>query len=130
MRMNIDPFGPDVTLHHIGLVVASINVVVPDDEVSFDPIQKVKGAFLLAPGDAGRTDRTSGRRLAGDAELRKGTKLVHFCYEVDNLKAAIELCTKDGFPCIAKPVPAVALYKRHIAWVFHLVFGPFELLER
>ena len=128
--MNIDPFGPDATLHHVGLVVASISAVAPDNEIFFDPIQKVKVSFISIQGMPVELIEPQGEESPVMQSLRKGTKLVHFCYEVDNLKAAIVLCTQDGFRYIAKPVPAVAFNQRHIAWVFHRVFGLFELLER
>ena len=128
--MNINPLGPDATLHHVGLVVASINAVAPDDEVFFDPVQKVNVAFISLQGMPVELIEPQGEDSPVMQSLHKGTKLVHFAYECDDLEATIELCAKDGFRCIAKPVPAVAFEQRKIAWVFHRVFGLFELIER
>lgn len=128
--MNIDPFGADATLHHVGLVVASIEAVAPDKEVIFDPVQKVKVSFVSLQGVPVELIEPQGEDSPVMQSLRKGTKLVHFCYQVGDLEASLEQCAKEGFRCIARPVPAVAFDQRRIAWVFHRVFGLFELVER
>ncbi len=128
--MNIDPFGPDATLHHVGLVVPVIDSLSPGSEVCFDPLQKVNVAFVNLQGVPVELIEPQGDDSPVMQSLRKGIKLVHLCYEVTDLEAVIQHCAEEGFRCIAQPVPAVAFGQRHIAWVYHKVFGLFELLER
>ena len=128
--MNIEPFGPQATLHHVGLVVSSIDEVSPESEVFLDPIQKVKVSFISLQGVPVELISPHGEDSPVLQSLRKGTKLVHLCYEVDDLEKTIEECARHGFRCITKPVSAVAFGNRRIAWLFHRFFGLFELLER
>lgn len=123
-------FGVDATLHHIGLAVSSIREVCPDCEVVSEQTQKVHLAFvsvggvtleLLEPLDADSPVAQS---------LRQGIKLLHLCYEVPDLEAAVECCRADGFHRISKPIPTTALNNRRIVWVFSKHYGLVELLER
>ena len=126
----MQPFGPNTTLHHIGLVVPSIQEVCPDCQISADPIQKVNVAFIYQHGQKLELIEPQGEKSPVSQSLQKGTKLVHLCYEVENIEEAISLSAQHGFRCIAKPVPAVAFDQRCIAWVFHRTFGLIELLEK
>ena len=128
--MHIEPFGPDATLHHVGMVVPSIHALYPDLEITFDPIQKVDVAFMHLQGVRVELIEPRGDDSPVKQSLLKGTKLVHLCYEVDDLDQTLADCAKEGFRCIAKPVPAVAFEDRGIAWVIHRSVGLFELLQR
>lgn len=125
-----DFFGPSAKLDHVGLVVRSIAKISPDEETVSDPIQKVNIAFVnfhdtkvefLEPHDESSPVWKS---------LTKGEKLLHLCYEVDDLDEALQRGRQHGFHCIRRPVPAVAFNNRLIAWVYHAEFGLFELLQR
>jgi methylmalonyl-CoA/ethylmalonyl-CoA epimerase len=124
------PFGAGATLHHIGCVVASIDSVSSGAEIHFDPIQKVNVTFTSIHEVPLELIEPVGEDSPVKQSLRKGTKLVHLCFEVDNLESTLDECAGQGFRCIARPVPAVAFDGRRIAWVFHREFGLFELLER
>jgi methylmalonyl-CoA/ethylmalonyl-CoA epimerase len=130
ISLHIEPFGHSATLHHVGLVVPSIHAQYPDLEITFDPIQKVGVAFFHLHGVRVELIEPKGEDSPVQQSLRKGTKLVHMCYEVEDLEQVMIDCAKEGFRCIAKPVPAVAFDGRNIAWVFHRVLGLFELLQR
>ncbi len=43
-----------------------------------------------------------------DLSLKKGQRLVHLCFRVSDIDDAIKKGRKNGFHCIAKPVPAKA----------------------
>jgi len=125
-----DFFGASAKLDHVGLVVRSIRDLCPDEMTVSDPIQKVNIAFanfhdtkveLLEPHDESSPVWKS---------LTKGEKLLHICYEVDDLEEALQRGRQHGFHCIRRPVPAIAFDNRLIAWVYHAQFGLFELLER
>ena len=62
--------------------------------------------------------------------LKKGIKLVHLCFEVPDIEAAIARGIEHSFMQIAPPVPAPAFEGRRIAWVYHAALGLFELLEK
>lgn len=116
-------------LHHIGFVVPSIQEsgksfclalgMTWDEDIVFDPIQKVRVTFLEgnSPTDAlielvepGGPESPVSRFL----ERRGG--LHHLCYEVADLEAHLKFCESVGTIVIQQPVPAVAFAGRRIAW--------------
>jgi len=118
-------FGNDAKFHHIGVAVKSINNSL---EQITDPIQKVKIAFielgeitleLLEPADDCSPITTS---------IQKKNKLVHICYSVPNIDAAIICCKNFGFKTISKKQKAVA-FDKYIIWVYSATYGLIELIE-
>lgn len=122
------PPGP-IKLHHIGFVVPSIQEsgksfclalgATWDENVVFDPIQKVRVTFLQgnSPTDPlielvepGGPESPVSRFL----ERRGG--LHHLCYEMADLEAHLTFCQSVGTIIIHPPVPAVAFSGRRIAW--------------
>lgn len=128
--IKLQPFGHNTTLHHIGLVVPSIQAVCPDCQIFEDPIQKVNVAFVFLHNQYLELIEPNGEKSPVLLSLQKGTKLVHLCYEVENIEEALSLGGLEGYHCLAKPVPAVAFDQRRIAWVFHRSYGLIELLEK
>lgn len=129
--MNRDqPFGPSATLHHIGLAVQDIAVAWAGVEIFEDRLQKVRVAFVLINGQCIELIQPLSEDSPVSQSLRKGSKLVHLCYSVDDIDDAITHGAAQGYRCIGKPVPAVAFNQRRIAWLFHRQFGLFELVER
>lgn len=128
--MRADLFGPGAKLHHVGVAVRSITAAgVGDVTVTHDPTQKVRVAFVNV-GDA----RLELVEPAGDdspinASLSKGNRLLHLCYEVSDLPAAMAAAGAHRFRTVAEPVPAVAFDGQPIAWVYHPVWGLIELLQ-
>jgi hypothetical protein len=124
-----EPFGPSAELDHVGLAVESMSSLRSGDDVTHDPVQRVKLAFLsmhdapvelVEPGEGGSPVR---RLLDG------GNHLYHLCFRVPNLESAIEEAKRHGFHRLGKPVPAPALGGKSIAWVFSKLYGLFELVE-
>src|SRR3954465_15392322 len=126
---DIDLFGPGATFHHIGLVVAKIDDAHPGLTKFIDPLQDVAVAFADVHGATVEFIEPTSPKSPVAANLAKGIKLVHLCYAVPDLQAAIDHAAKKGVRLIARPVPAVAFDGRKIAWLFHPKMGLFELVE-
>jgi methylmalonyl-CoA/ethylmalonyl-CoA epimerase len=128
-----------MNLHHIGMAVKNIeearkrlSFLGHISETCLDPIQNVKLAFitptdinspsieLIEPVD----DKSPVNNL-----LKKGVSLYHLCYSVKNLDEAIKEMKQYGFIPFSKPVPAVALQNKKIAFVFSKDNIIIELLE-
>lgn len=128
--------------HHVGIAVHDLAEAIPVYQRLFgyvcisgpfdDPIQKVAVCFLsrgecdpvlelVAPlGENSPVDRT----------LKKGGGTYHICYEVPNIRPAIDHLTNAGCFLISGPVPAVAFQMREIAWLMTNVNLLVELVER
>lgn len=135
------PPGP-VKFHHVGFVVSSIQesgkcfgVAIGatwDGNLVFDPIQKVRVAFLRGscPTDPlielvepGGPESPVSRFL----ERRGG--LHHLCYEVADLERHLKFCQSADSIIMQTPVPAVAFAGRRIAWILTAKNLVVELLE-
>lgn len=125
-----DPFGADATFHHVGLAVRSIEAVAPGADIVEDPIQNVRVSFVDWNGARMEFIEPVDESSPVTRSLKTGQRLQHLCFEVDSLDAALPAAAARGFHSLGKPVPAVAFGGRRIAWVYHAVFGLFELLER
>jgi methylmalonyl-CoA/ethylmalonyl-CoA epimerase len=130
-------------LHHLGFVVASISAVAEefaasvsarwDGEITHDPIQRVRVAFL-SPADS----RNPVFELIEPASevspvsnfLKKRGGLHHVCYEIDDLESGLGDARNAGLAIVAAPAPAVAFGGRRIAWVCSKSRLLVELLER
>ena len=131
------------TVHHLGFVVASIADAAEefaasvsahwDGEITHDPIQRVRVAFL-SPSDV----RNPVFELIEPASetspvskfLKKGGGLHHVCYEIDDLESGLREARSSGLAIVAAPAPAVAFGGRRIAWVCSKRRLLLELLER
>lgn len=131
------------TLHHLGVVVASISTVAEDFSASmsaswnghiiYDPLQQVRVAFFH-PIDE-RNPVLELVEPAGEASpvtnfLSKRVGLHHICYEVDDLESVLQAARATGFLIVSTPKPAVALSGRRIAWVCSKSRLLMEFLER
>ena len=123
-------FGEEASLHHVGLAVRSIREANPACEVAVEATQGVSFAFLELNGITLELLAPYGDRSPIARSVNDGVKLLHLCYEVPDLEAAIEHCRPAGFHRLRAPVPAPAFENRRIAWVFSRIYGLFELLER
>ncbi len=126
----VDAFGPDARLHHVGVAVKSIAAVRPDLMAVHDPIQKVRVAFFRLHDLTIELIEPAADDAPVHRSLRAGSTLVHTCFEVDDVDAALVSGRRAGYAMLRPPVPAVAFANRRIAWVMHRAFGLVELLER
>jgi methylmalonyl-CoA/ethylmalonyl-CoA epimerase len=125
-----DFFGSGARLHHVGLAVDSIRAAAPLARPIENPTERVLMAFvrlhdvtleLLEPlGD----DSPIARSRAG------GQKLLHLCFEVPELAAALEHCRSHGFHRISKPTRIPEFEDRRVVWVHHGDYGLFELVDQ
>lgn len=122
-------FGDDAKFHHVGIAAKEFPEHFNESKKWTDPIQKVTVAFgdfnglpveLICPAFANSPI---------DESLRKNNKLVHLCYEVPDIKPALECAKSFGFMQIASPQPATAFEDRPIVWLYHKHYGLFELIQ-
>ena len=122
-------FGPGAKFHHVGLAVPSIDDLgIAGIHKVHDPIQKVSVAFADLHGTCVEFIEPAAVDSPVTASLKKGIKLVHLCVEVPDLKTAIEFAETQGLRQLSVPAPAIAFDGRLIVWLFHPMYGLFELL--
>lgn len=130
LEPSIEAFGPDARLHHVGAVVPSIADQGLDLEPIHDPLQRVRVAFVDLAGTTIELVEPASDDSPIRRSLEKGGKLLHLCFEVPELDAALGSAAVHGFRALGPAQPAVAFGGRRIAWCFSPVFGLVELLER
>lgn len=128
-------------INHIGIVVRDIEESIRYYETCFDfffdgaiyedAIQKVKVTFIKIPGQNLKFELLE--PLTEDSPimnaLRKGGGLNHICYEVQNIKQAIQSLLDNGNRLISGPTPAIAFQNRNIAFIYTKQREIIELLE-
>jgi methylmalonyl-CoA/ethylmalonyl-CoA epimerase len=132
-----------VKLHHIGFVVSSIHEssqsfvlalgATWDENVVFDPIQKVRVAFFEGRNPADpliELVEPGGPDSPVSRFVERGGGLHHLCYEVENMESYLAFCKSVGTIIIRPPVPAVAFGGRRIAWAVTKKKLLLEFLER
>ncbi|MCK6630569.1 MAG: VOC family protein [Anaerolineae bacterium] len=130
--LELNMFGDGAVFDHVGLAVRSIEATLDgNDEATIfdDNIQKVSVAFIRMNGIKVELIEPLGEKTPVALSLKKGQQLVHLCFRVPDIEAAIEKGREHGFHCIARPVPAVAFGCRRIAWLFSRVYGLVEIVE-
>ena len=123
-------FKENAKFHHIGLAVKSIKSLIPGIKPIRDPIQKVLVAFISLEKTTIELLEPISKNSPVYNNLKNNNKLCHICFEVSNLKKAIENAKKKGFHVIKKPVPAVALGNREVCFLYHPDYYIVELLQR
>ncbi len=123
-------FGKEARFHHIGMAVESIRAINPACEIFVEKTQRVSLAFIHLNGIRIELLEPWGDNSPIAKSLREGVKLLHLCYEVPDLQAALGICSLAGFHRISTPVPAPVFDNRRIVWVFSKQYGLFELVER
>ncbi len=134
---------PAKRLHHVGIVVASLQAEIDgyakslgasaDVPIFYDPLQKVRVAFLH-PGTGATAAVELVEPAAADSPVSRfaaaGGGLHHLCYEVDDLDASLLESRRAGSFVVRAPAPAVAFDQRRIAWVLTRQKLLVEFLER
>jgi methylmalonyl-CoA/ethylmalonyl-CoA epimerase len=117
------------SFHHVGVAVRDLQAAAQvlknlfNYEVSSgpfdDPIQKVSVCFLSrGQGDTAlELVAPLGPDSPIDRTLQKGGGAYHVCYQVPDIRAAIDYLTGEGAFLLSGPVPAVAFEMREIAWL-------------
>jgi methylmalonyl-CoA/ethylmalonyl-CoA epimerase len=122
----------DLSLHHIGYVVDSIENRIANLAASLaarvvpgifeDSIQRSRVAFLaLPPWEPQSVQMELVQPASPDSPvtrfLDQGGGFHHLCYEVDHLEAQIKKMKAQHAVLIRSPKPAVAFGGRRIAWI-------------
>src|SRR5258708_549413 len=135
------PGGKDLKLHHVRIVVNSIERssgrycrlfglqrVTP---VVTDERQRVNVQFLAS--EAGATSLELIEPLPGSSPARgaleKGGGLNHLCFEVEDIATFVQQAESEGAVCVCPPVPAIAFSGRRIAFLYYREIGLIEFLE-
>jgi methylmalonyl-CoA/ethylmalonyl-CoA epimerase len=130
-----------LTFHHVGIAVRDLQEAIPNYKNLFgyeivsgpfdDPIQKVSVCFLSrGEGDATiELVAPLGPNSPIDGTLKKGGGTYHFCYQVDDIAAAIRHFTEHGSMLLSGPVPAVAFEMREIAWLMTEAYLLVEVVQ-
>jgi methylmalonyl-CoA/ethylmalonyl-CoA epimerase len=117
------------TFHHVGVAVQDIRAAIPVYKNLFgyevtagpfdDPIQNVSVCFLSRGGGDPAIELVApfGPNSPVARTLKKGGGTYHICYEVPDIRAAIEHLKTNGAFLLNGPVPAVAFAMREIAWL-------------
>ena len=130
MVLEYNFLGTEAEFHHIGLAVNSIKNINSECKIITDKIQNVSVSFIRLNGINFELIEPLNDFSPIIQSLKKGIKLLHICYEVNDIYRELEGCRRHGFHCIAKPVPAIAFNGRKIAWIYNAHYGLFELLAR
>ena len=123
-------FGDEARFHHIGIGVPSIRAVCPSCEVIENRTQGVAMAFVDLHGVTLELLEPLDETSPIARSVRSGTKLLHLCYEVADLEAAIARGRDAGFHRVSRPVTVPEYGNRRIAWVVSTQLGLVELLEK
>lgn len=128
-------------LHHVGIVVKSIEESVPRycqffglrpiTELITDDKQRVNVQFLAT--ESGATNVELIEPLPGKSPVRlaleKGGGLNHLCFEVEDVGECMRQAESDGVICVCPPVPAAAFGGRRIAFFLYRGIGLVEFVE-
>ena len=124
--------------HHVGITVEDIDSglqmwkevfidVLEQFSVKqcFDPLQEVE-LCLFEAGNL-KIELVSGEKVKNF--LRRGTKIYHICFEVDNLERKIENLINKGCILVSSPKPAILFEGRRVAFLITPMGFLIELLE-
>lgn len=121
-------FGNGFRLHHIGVCVENLSNLVQIEKIIKDTSQGVYLSFIKLGDSTIEVLQPIDEKSPIFAAANKGQKLLHLCYEVDDLHRAIQTCIDSKFFLVRSPVTAVAFPGQEIAWLFSKNFGLIELL--
>ena len=124
-----EPFGPGAEFDHVGLALASIAGANCNREITPDPVQRVKLAFLSFHDAPVELVEPMDSNSPVSRLLETGSHLYHLCFRVPDLERAAGEARHHGFHRLGKPAAAPALGGRNIVWLFSKQYGLFELVE-
>ena len=100
-----------------------------EGEVFLDPLQKIRGCFLVGPGPRLELLTPEGDGSPIEGYLARGTKIYHQAFETDAFASDLDGLTARGRKVTAGPIPAVAFGGRNIAFVLLPTLNLIELIE-
>jgi len=128
---------------HLGVAVPDVGKALPSFREVFgyrvlsgpvdDPVNKVSVCFL-GTDEPGEPVVELVAPLGEDSPvgriLSAGGGAYHMCYEVDDVEQTLAEVRSKGCVIISRPVPAVALEGRRIAWFYTPARQVVEIVER
>ncbi len=135
------PGGKNLKLHHVGIVVHSIERSVarycqlfglqPVSPVVTDERQRVNVQFLASEAEVTCLELIEPLPGSSPARgaLEKGGGLNHLCFEVADIATFVQHAELEGAVCVCPPVPASAFGGRRIAFLYYREVGLIEFLE-
>lgn len=127
-----DFFGKAARFHHVGLGVRSIEALAPAADCApiMNNAEGVSLAFIDLNGVRIELLEPIGENSPIAASVRSGKKLLHLCYEVEDLESAAESYRLAGFHRLGPARQEPIFDGRKVVWVFSRHLGLFELIER
>lgn len=133
----MDPY----KLHHVGIAVHDMPAAIDEYVRLFnyvlssgpydDPLQQVSVCFLHHPADGTVLELVA--PLGDSSTIKRHLKQggpYHLCYEVPDLRAAMQFLEQQGAFLVSGPTPAVAFGMRPIAWFVTSTRLLVELLQQ
>ncbi|MCW6509535.1 VOC family protein [Lichenifustis flavocetrariae] len=124
--------------HHLGLACRSIDretqswisLGYRQEGSDFeDPIQGVRGRFLIGPGPRLELLMPSGPESPINGMIDRGVKLYHHAFETPSMNDLLAALGAAGCKLTVAPVPAVAFAGRRIAFFLMPNMNLIELIE-
>ena len=127
-------------VHHIGYAVKDINGSInvfeslgyKASEIVKDDLRKVNICFMEKDGYVVELISPISKDVPSvvDGVLKKsGNTPYHICYEVPNLKEAIDELKEKNFKAIIPPQEACAIEGRNVCFLFNKDIGIIEIVE-
>lgn len=127
-----------LAFHHLGVACRNLDAEAralgalgyqQEGEEFVDPVQGVRGRFLVGPGPRLEILVALGESQVLSPWLATGVKIYHQAFEVENFEAAIIQLTAQRGKLVTGPVPAVAFGGRRICFVMMPNLMLIELIE-
>jgi methylmalonyl-CoA/ethylmalonyl-CoA epimerase len=124
--------------HHVGLACQSLEPekaahallgFVPEGAVFHDPLQRIRGLFMLHGGMRIELLEPAGPDSPLQPFLQRGMKMYHQAFETDSIEASIGDLTKAGAMLRVPPTPAVAFGGRPISFLMLRTLMLVELIQ-
>lgn len=123
-------------LHHLGIACQSIEETLQNIEKLHGVTEKSEQVFddkqqayvqLVTLADGTKLELISGKIVSGLVAKKIG--LYHVCYEVEDMKEALERAKANGADIVSMPKPS-ALFNEHSVAFLMFPYGLVEFLER
>lgn len=125
--------------HHLGVACRSLDAegrswtplgYAPEGPDFTDPIQQVRGRFLVGGGPRVELLEPLPGSVVLDPWLDRGVKIYHTAYVVEDLEGSLERLKAARARVVVAPVPAVAFDGRLISFLVFPSLAMVELISR
>lgn len=126
-------------VHHVGYLIKRMGPAIEmfeqlgfvvEQETIYDPYRKINICFMTNGGERIELIESAAQdSIVAGLLKKKGIGPYHICYEVPDLKGAIDELTAAHYFVTDAPEVAVALDNRKVAFLFHSRIGLIEVLE-